>query len=76
MLTMFHANEFKTKLNACKLESAVKQSMENQVDEFLAKLFEVADFDPESVSGEKRDSFHSQVKIVREKAYAFNFARA
>ena len=46
------------------------------MDEFLAKLFEVADFDPESVSGEKRDSFHSSVKIVREQAYAFNFARA
>ena len=71
MLTMFHANEFKTKLHAMPIEPAVKQSMEGKVDEFLSKLFEVADFDPESVSGEKRSSFHTQVRGFQGNGYAF-----
>ena len=66
MLTMFHAREFKEKLEQIPLEDHVKQAMQGQVDEFLSKLFEVAQFDPETVSGENRDSFHSEVRLARD----------
>ena len=66
MLTMFHASEFKTKLDTIPLEPHVKQAMIGQVDEFLSKLFEVAQFDPETVSGENRNQFHSEVRLARD----------
>lgn len=46
---MFHASEFKAKINKMPLDEHVKISMETQVDEFLSQLFEVAQFDPSSV---------------------------
>ena len=71
MLTMFHASEFKTKLDAIpNLEPHVKQAMQGQVDEFLAKLFEVAQFDPETVTGENRNQFHSEVRLARDHVLA------
>lgn len=50
MLTMFHAQEFKTKVEQMPLEDHVKETMIAQVDEFLDKLFTLANFDPETVS--------------------------
>jgi hypothetical protein len=50
MLTMFHASEFKSKVDQMPIDDKVKESMIVQVDEFLAKLLEVSNFDPESVS--------------------------
>lgn len=35
MLTMFHAREFKEKLEQIPLEDHVKQAMKGQVDDFL-----------------------------------------
>ena len=42
VLTMFHANEFKAKINQMPLDEHVKISMEAQIDEFLNQLFELA----------------------------------
>lgn len=66
MLTMFHASEFKSKLELMPLEQHVKEALKGQVDDFLAKLFEVADFDPETVTGENRTQFRSEVKLARD----------
>ena len=67
MLTMFHASEFKTKIDANpQLSQELKVTMHAKVDEFLANLFEVAQFDPESVSGENRCQFHSEVRLARD----------
>ena len=52
MLTMFHAKEFKNKLDQLPLEPHIKQSMYAQVDEFLTMLFDIANFDPQTMSGE------------------------
>ena len=44
----------------------MKQAMKGQVDDFLAKLFEVSKFNPETVSGDNRNSFHSEVRLARD----------
>ena len=71
MMTMFHASEFKTKLEATPLAPHVKLAMQAQVDEFLGKLFEVANFDPNSFSGENSSQFTSEVRLARDKVIAF-----
>ena len=46
MLTMFHAREFQDKIDKMDIDSQVKQTMNAQVDDFLQKLLELADFEP------------------------------
>ena len=66
MLTLFHANEFKDKIGQMPLEDHVKESMTAQVDEFLAQLFEVANFDPESVrNSDDTSKFYSSLALQR-----------
>ena len=66
MLTMFHANEFKEKIDQMPLEDQTKESMTAQIDEFLAQLFEVANFDPESVrSNDDTSKFYSSLTLQR-----------
>ena len=66
MLTIFHANEFKSKLDAMPLEPHVKKAMYAQVEEFLRMLFEISNFDPESVSGGENNKhpFASEVRLA------------
>ena len=48
------------------LEDHVKESMTAQIDEFLAQLFEVANFDPESVTNSDHTSkFYSSLALQR-----------
>jgi len=65
MLTMFHAQEFKLKVDQMPIEQHIKEAMVAQVDDFLAKLFELADFDPERANSEA-PSFISGVKLARD----------
>ena len=66
MLTIFHANEFKDKIGQMPLEDHTKESMTAQIDEFLAQLFEVANFDPESVrSNDDTSKFYSSLTLQR-----------
>ena len=69
MLTMFHASEFKLKIDLMPIDESVKQSMITQVDDFLAKLLEVSNFDPSSVSNS--DEFTSEVRLARDTVLAF-----
>ena len=48
------------------LEDQTKESMTAQIDEFLAQLFEVANFDPESVrSNDDTSKFYSSLTLQR-----------
>lgn len=44
--------------------------MESQVDDFLAKLFEVSNFDPESVQGTNKSTFDSNLRVARDRVLA------
>ena len=65
MLTMFHASEFKAKVDKMPLEEHTKQSIVAQVDDVFAQLCQVADFDPQSVTNDA-NQFISQVRLARD----------
>ena len=71
MLTMFHGAEFKAKIEQMPLEPHIKETMQTQIDEFLAKLLELSGFDPSTVSGDKQSNFTSEVRLARDKALSF-----
>lgn len=48
MLTLFHSQEFYTKIDQLPIDETIKQSLRQQAQEFLSTLFKVADFDPEN----------------------------
>ena len=50
------------------IDSQVKQTMNAQVDDFLQKLLELADFKPGD--RQEKGAFQSQVRIAREQALA------
>ena len=62
MLTTFHAHEFKQKVDQMPIEDHIKEAMLSQVEQFMSKLFEVANFDPESVR--EPDDFISEVRLA------------
>ena len=70
MLTRFHADEFKAKVQQMPIEDHTRDAMIAQVDDFMAKLFELADFDPEAVS--EAPQFISEVRLAHDKVLAFS----
>lgn len=69
MLTTFHAHEFKLKVDQMPIEDHIKEAMLSQVEQFMSKLFEVANFDPESVR--ESDEFISEVRLARNRVLEF-----
>ena len=48
MLTLFHSQEFNTKIDQLPVDESTKQSLRQQAQDFLQTLFKLADFDPEN----------------------------
>jgi hypothetical protein len=48
MLTLFHSQEFNTKINQLPVDDATKKSLRQQAQDFLQTLFKLAKFDPET----------------------------
>jgi hypothetical protein len=46
MLTLFHNQEFNSKIDHLPIENANKQRMKDQANEFMESLFKLAKFDP------------------------------
>ena len=64
---MFHAQEFKLKVDQMPIEEHIKEAMVAQVENFMAKLFEVSNFDPKSDSVSKEaPQFMSEVRLARD----------
>ena len=53
MLTMFHHQEFQDKVDAMPIDEQTKTAMKEKANKFLSTLFEIAEFDPDSVQTDK-----------------------
>lgn len=52
MLTMFHAEEFKSKIDKLEgyaFDDAMKERQKQRIDEFMETLFSIANFDPHEI---------------------------
>ena len=53
MLTIFHGEEFRQKLDMLPFKQEVKETMQAQIDEFLAGLLELSKFEQPDLTSEQ-----------------------
>ena len=46
------------------IDEETKRQMTDHVQEFLSQLFEMAEFDPESVTDDHKNQFNSQIRVA------------
>jgi len=56
MLTLFHGQNFISKMDSLQVDSEIKLSMKKLVEDFLRDLIEVSEFDPKSEDFSKINS--------------------
>jgi hypothetical protein len=48
MLTLFHGEKFKEKIDTMKVDDEIKNSFKRLINEFMSELFEISEFDPQN----------------------------